>query len=81
MGVVFELTPNYNISYLKVTYDGNDIYLDIDSSMFYIYIIIAVVIILIIIVVICIIKRYKSKARKLYYSSLMQPQNLVPVEA
>ena len=77
-GVVFELTPNYNISYLKVTYYEN--YIKVDTSMLYIYIIIAVVIVLIIIVVIYIIKRYKSKARKLYYSSLVQPQSLAPVE-
>ena len=79
-GVVFELTPNYNISYLKVTYYGNNMKFSVDTSMLYIYIIIAVVIVLIIIVVIYIIKIYKSKARKLYYSSLVQPQNLIPIE-
>ena len=80
MGVVFELTPNYNISYLKVTYEGNDNIFDIDVSLLYIYIPIVLAIIIIIIVVICIIKRYKSKTRNAYYSSLDQPQNLIPIE-
>jgi len=79
-GVVFELTPNYNISYLKVTYYGNNMKFSVDTSMLYVYIIFVVVIILIIIVVIYIIIRYKSRNRKLYYSSLVQPQNLVPYE-
>ena len=35
MGVVFELTPNYNISYLKVTYEGNDNIFDVDDSLLY----------------------------------------------
>ena len=80
MGVVFELTPNYNISYLKVTYEGNDNIFDIDVSLLYIYIPIVLAIIIIIIVVICIIKRNKSKTRNAYYSSLDQPQNLIPIE-
>jgi len=80
-GVVFELTPNYNISYLKVTYEGNVNIFDVDDSLLYICIPIILAIIIIIIVVICIIKRYKSKTRNVYYSSLEQPQNLVPVEA
>ena len=80
MGVVFELTPNYNISYLKVTYEGNHNIFDIDVSLLYIYIPIVLAIIIIIIVVICIIKKYKSKTRNAYYSSLDQPQNLILIE-
>ena len=83
-GVVFELTPNYNISYLKVTYEGNHDIMDdidtIDTSLIYIIIAIVLAIIIIIIVAICINKKYKSKARNEYYSSLDQPQNLIPIE-
>ena len=80
-GVVFELSPNYNISYLKVVYEEFHINFEDGITFLFIFIPIALAICIIIILVIYIIKRYKSKAKNLNYPSLHQTQNLVPVES
>ena len=71
--VFYELTPNYNISYLKVKYEGK---YENNKNNIYIYISVGLAsLILIIIIIICIIIRFKrSKSQNLYYSSLETPQ-------
>ena len=85
LGVVFELSPKYNISSLKVNYEGNYDYFDNDGSFLglsiYIYIPIVLAIIIIVILVVYIIKRCRAKARNLDYSSINQNQNqFLPTE-
>ena len=91
-GVVLEITPNYNINYLKIKYEGkykngtpeekNKENESKNSHNFIIYISVGLASLILIIIIIFIIKRIsKSQINNLYYSSLeRQQQNLVPIE-
>ena len=79
-GVVIELSPNYNISYLKIKYEG--IYNIYEDPNFFIYILAFLAFIFLIIIIILVVSRIcKCKSQNLSDSSIeQQQQNIVPIE-